>query len=286
MSDPELSVVVPSYNGGLRLRATLPRIMAAIAASRVSSAEVIVVDDGSNPANHDMVQRFIAASAGAPVSRTTSRRPRVGTGMVPGIVAAGPREDGAGAVQLLLVCLPRNRGQQTATIIGAGLTRGQLVATLDDDGDHPPEELPAMIERMREDPQLDLLYGAPLQSKGRLPVYRRLGTSLNNLLFRISVGKPWDVPVTSFRIIRADHLARALALPIRFPYLSAMLFGASPAPRVAVHRYPARGTSSTRYSPLRLGRVFWGLLLYWGPLRGVGRLVRRRRPFDIAGGCL
>jgi glycosyltransferase involved in cell wall biosynthesis len=289
LTDPELSVVVPSYNGGSRLRRTLPRIVAAITASGVSSAEVLIVDDGSDAANHDALERLVAASGGGAVAHTTTRRPRVGAGMVPGIVAAGPEEEEAdhpGAIQVLLVCLPRNRGQQAATIIGAGLSRGHIVATLDDDGDHPPEELPAMITVMRHRPDVDLLYGAPLQSAGRLPAYRRLGTFLNNLLFRISVGKPWDVPVTSFRIIRADHLARALALPIRFPYLSAMLFGASPPPRVAVYRYHSRGTSSTRYSPLRLGGVFLGLLLYWGPLRGVGRLVRRRRPFDIAGGCV
>jgi hypothetical protein len=143
-----------------------------------------------------------------------------------------------------------------------------------------------MVSTMQRHPEIDLLYGAPQEATGRLPVYRRLGTTLNNVLFLVSVGKPWNVPVTSFRIIRADLLARALALPIRFPYLSAMLFGASPPPRVVVHRYRFRGTSSTRYSPLRLGRVFLGLLLYWGPLRSVGRLVRRRRPFDIAGGCV
>ena len=63
-----------------------------------------------------------------------------------------------------------------------------------------------------------------------------MGTVLNNLLFRLFAGKPLDVPVTSFRVIRRSLVNRALALPVSYAYLSAMLFACRPA--VTVHRYP------------------------------------------------
>lgn len=256
---PDLSVVIPTYRGASRLPATLKRLRTAVMACGLSAVEVLVVDDGSPPEEQEAVHAVLADAAG----------------------------DGShlpANLDLTVVCLTENRGQPEATVIGVGLTRGRLVATVDDDGGHPVEELPAMVSRFTQDPGLDLLYGAPVRRQG-VSVFRRLGTVCNNLLFTLFAGKPWRVPVTSFRVIRRERVQAALAVPMSYPYLSAMLFASPPPPKVGVHRYPAPPATPSRYAPRRLLLVYWRLVLYWGPLRVLGRRLRPQRVYDVVGGC-
>jgi glycosyltransferase involved in cell wall biosynthesis len=55
--DPDLSIIIPSYNEELRLPATLERIAAYLAASG-RSAEVLVVDDGSTDGTAAVAEYF------------------------------------------------------------------------------------------------------------------------------------------------------------------------------------------------------------------------------------
>jgi glycosyltransferase involved in cell wall biosynthesis len=235
------------------------RLRAAVTVCRFSVVEVLVVDDGSPPEEQEALHAALARAAGE------------GSEFTP-------------VLDLTAVCLSENRGQPEATVIGVGLARGGLVATVDDDGGHPVEELPAMVSRLTQDPRLDVVYGAPIGRSG-ISMFRRLGTVCNNLLFTLFARKPWRVPVTSFRVIRRERVQAALAVPMSYPYLSAMLFASVPPPKVGVHRYPAPPATPSRYVPRRLLQVYWRLVLYWGPLRVLGRRLRPRRIYDVAGGC-
>src|SRR5210317_1297761 len=53
--------------------------------------------------------------------------------------------------------LHRNYGQHNATICGFGFARGEMVITIDDDLQHPPEEIPRLIEKQHED-AADIVY--------------------------------------------------------------------------------------------------------------------------------
>ncbi|MFP4536526.1 MAG: hypothetical protein ACLFNP_12430, partial [Spirochaetaceae bacterium] len=115
---------------------------------------------------------------------------------------------------------------------------------------------------------------------GRRPAVRRLGTRLNNFLFHRFLGLPPEVPVGSFRAIRRGLLHDALSRPVRYPYLSAMLLSLDPGVTALRYRPPRR--VENRRSRYRLGRllsVWWALLIYWGPLKPLGSLLRERRRF-------
>jgi len=56
-TQPELSIIIPSYNEELRLPATLDRIAAYLASSR-RTAEVLVVDDGSKDRTAQVAESF------------------------------------------------------------------------------------------------------------------------------------------------------------------------------------------------------------------------------------
>jgi len=56
-SEPDLSIIIPSYNEELRLPATLDQTAAYLSASR-HTAEVLVVDDGSNDRTAEVAESF------------------------------------------------------------------------------------------------------------------------------------------------------------------------------------------------------------------------------------
>jgi glycosyltransferase involved in cell wall biosynthesis len=272
MTQPFLSVVIPSFRGCRRLPPFLDELVDAIDGypwDETVEVEILVVDDGSPRDEQQSVVRELAHR--------------------------NPGGNNSVRVSFRSVCLPENRGQQYATILGVAAAGGNLIATVDDDGAHPPAELLKMVRYMQNHPATDLIYGAPCRDDRSV---RRLGTVMNNVLFSLFLGKPRDVAVTSFRVIRHRLVRCAVDRPVSFPYLSAMLFSCGPV--TAVHRYhPPGGTigrivrpgrregraTTSRYTLKELFRIYWNLVLFWGPLRWVGRIIRPPRRVVIPRGC-
>src|SRR5439155_742023 len=59
------------------------------------------------------------------------------------------------------VHLMRNYGQHNAVLCGIRLARHDVIVTLDDDLQHPPEEIPKLLEKLSDDK--DVVYGPPAQ---------------------------------------------------------------------------------------------------------------------------
>lgn len=104
--------------------------------------------------------------------------------------------------------LAKNHGQQKAVLCGIEHSCGDYVITMDDDLQHPPEEIPKLIEKMNSDPEIDVVIG--MYDSKKHNAVRRLGTrmldSLSNMVFQ----KEKDLKLTSFRLMRsfvADNLA-------------------------------------------------------------------------------
>jgi len=55
--------------------------------------------------------------------------------------------------------LMRNYGQQNAALCGIRMARHDIVVTLDDDLQHPPEEIPKLVQKLTEG--YDVVYGTP-----------------------------------------------------------------------------------------------------------------------------
>jgi glycosyltransferase involved in cell wall biosynthesis len=55
--------------------------------------------------------------------------------------------------------MARNYGQQAAIVAGVRASRYDVIVTMDDDLQHPPEEVPGLVAALTDD--LDLVYGIP-----------------------------------------------------------------------------------------------------------------------------
>lgn len=119
------------------------------------------------------------------------------------------------------ISLGHNIGQHRATLRGFALTKGDVVVTVDDDGQNPPASAFAVAEGLwRGD--FDVVYGrfqTVEQSLGR-----RLASRLNRFISRQTIQNKSDIVITNVRAIRGD-LARSLgAVESPYPYIDALIF--------------------------------------------------------------
>ena len=102
--------------------------------------------------------------------------------------------------------LMRNYGQHNATLCGIRIARYEIIITLDDDLQHPPEQLPFLLEKLDEG--YDVVYGVPK----KLPHswWRNLGSFLTKLIIASAIGNKKMRDVSAFRAFRT-HLRQAFS---------------------------------------------------------------------------
>ncbi len=142
-----ISIVVPMYRESEVLQELLQRLSKALEGE---SWELVAVDDGSPD------------GTGEALSRLSLEDPRV----VP-------------------VLLSRNFGKEAALAAGLELARGEAVVVMDADLQHPPELIPALLERWREG--FDVV-DAVKEDRGREPVSYRLAAAVFYGLMGRAVG--------------------------------------------------------------------------------------------------
>ncbi len=182
---PRFSIVVPVYRGASTLRA-LHRRLAAVFEGLGESCEILLVDDGSDDDSWALIGSLAAED------------PRV-----------------------LGIRLMRNYGQANATMAGLEAARGELLITLDDDLQHPPEEIPRLYAALEEDPDLDMVLGVPQEKRHAL--WRNLASNLLNWLHRRLSGRRRSYKLTTFRMLRRRAVEPLLEMNLPNPAPGAML---------------------------------------------------------------
>lgn len=172
--------------------------------------------------------------------------------------------------------LKENRGQQNAIYCGLSSCSGELIITMDDDGQHPLSRLPDLLAELEKG--WDVVY--LVNRDNRRPVILRFGTALTDLFFRLFCAKPSSVEIGSYRIMRRRVLEYFPENTGRFVYISALIFRCRPKQRVCSMRYSPGdkgGLRSSRFSFRGRLKVFLLLFLHYGPLRGIVSGISRYR---------
>ena len=98
------------------------------------------------------------------------------------------------------VRLMRNYGQHNALLCGIRRARHELIVTLDDDLQHPPEEIPKLLERMR--PATDVVYGTPdVEQHG---LWRDVATQVTKFALQSAMGASIARKAGAFRVFRTQ----------------------------------------------------------------------------------
>jgi undecaprenyl-phosphate 4-deoxy-4-formamido-L-arabinose transferase len=96
--------------------------------------------------------------------------------------------------------LMRNYGQHNALLCGIRAAKYEVVVTMDDDLQHPPEEIPRLLARLEEG--FDVVYGAPKVEQNGL--MRALASRITRLALRTAVGSDVAKNVSAFRAFRTQ----------------------------------------------------------------------------------
>jgi dolichyl-phosphate beta-glucosyltransferase len=154
LRDVTYSIVIPAYNEGHRLAATLEKVLAYLKEQGWDS-EVVVVNDGSQDNTADIVRSF------------AEKHP-----------------------SLRLIENPGNRGKGYSVRNGMLNARGQILLFSDADLSSPIEEVPKLLKPLAEGADISIgsrWLQAELQTQ-RQPLHRQLFGRIFNVLLRITLG--------------------------------------------------------------------------------------------------
>lgn len=164
-----LSIVIPVFNSEPILSALVERLEPVLE-PHLPRAEVILINDGSRDRSWDTIARLVA------------RYPWVR------------------GIDLL-----RNYGQHNALLCGIRAARYETIVTLDDDLQHPPEQIPSLLGKLAEG--YDAVYGTPLVR--RHGFWRHVSSELTRRALQTAMGRTArDVgPFRAFRTRLRDAFA-------------------------------------------------------------------------------
>jgi glycosyltransferase involved in cell wall biosynthesis len=114
-----------------------------------------------------------------------------------------------------------NVGQFRALIAGLEAAEGDLVITMDDDLQHPPEEIPKLVAAIDADPELQAVIGAYGDKKHS--GFRNLGSRLVSSIYDRVYDKPEGLETTSFRILRRPLVDALVAHRTVKPVIGALI---------------------------------------------------------------
>lgn len=96
------------------------------------------------------------------------------------------------------ICLMRNYGQHNALLCGIREAKNEIVVTMDDDLQHPPEEIPKLLEKLESG--FDVVYGSP--KKENHGVLRNLASQITKIALQSGMGANTARRVSAFRAFR------------------------------------------------------------------------------------
>ncbi len=162
LKSPSISVVVPVFNSAASLGELVSRLEPLLE-GLTNEFELLLVNDGSADGSWEVLQELARAHNWV--------RP---------------------------IDLMRNYGQHNALLCGIRAARGEVVVTMDDDLQNPPEEIPRLLAKLNEG--YDVVYGTPSQPQHGF--WRNLASRVTKWVLQGAMGGEIARKVSAFRAFR------------------------------------------------------------------------------------
>ena len=205
----KVSIVIGLYNSAKTIEAVLEEIDKTFRESPDLQYEVILVDDKSPDNVYEIVKQCAA------------------------------RDN-----RIKVIHLAKNSGQTSATMEGYRFVTGDYVVAMDDDLQMPAKEILRMINHLEEG-DYDVVFAKYLDQKES--PFRLFGSRVNNKMTQIMLGKPKNIRVNSFFVMRRFIAEGITKYASNYPYTYGIIFALTDE---VEHRPRAYGTSN--YTFLKL----------------------------------
>ncbi len=160
----KISVIIPCYNSENTLVELVRRIVSAL---NENLLEIILINDASQDNTWFVIQDIAKAHD-----------------------------------QVKGINLMRNFGQHSAILCGLNYVSGEVVITMDDDLQNPPEEISKLSDLLESDKNIDAVFGIP--TIVRQSFVKRMGSNYLNHISSKILNKPKDLKISSFRALRRN----------------------------------------------------------------------------------
>ncbi|WP_047707328.1 glycosyltransferase family 2 protein [Plesiomonas sp. ZOR0011] len=164
MSNIYLSIVIPVYRAADCLQPLYSRLIAVMTELSLSF-EIIFVEDCGGDHSWDIISELALID-----SRVHGLR------------------------------MSRNYGQHNALLAGVRYASGEVIITLDDDLQHPPEEIPKLLSHLTDD--FDVVYGPP--EREQHGIFRDLASRVTKIALQSAMGAETARNISAFRVFRTS----------------------------------------------------------------------------------
>ena len=164
LSEITVSIIVPVYNGEATLSDLTNRIEATLK-SHVKLFEIIFVNDGSRDNSWDVISEL------------------------------ADQKNYIRGYNLMT-----NFGQHNALLAGINKAQYQTILTIDDDLQHPPEEIPRLLKTLCNG--YDVVYGRPKRKKHSL--WRKISSKILKMVLQVVLGAEMGGQSSAFRAFRSE----------------------------------------------------------------------------------
>ena len=157
-----ISVIIPVYNSAEALPELTARVLETFRAKGLDG-EIVFVNDASRDGSWNEIRKL------------------------------AEREPAVRGINLM-----RNYGQHNALLCGIRSARHPVIVTMDDDLQHPPEEIPRLLAVL--DQGYDAVYGTPQQERHGL--LRNLASQMTKMALGGAMGAETARKISAFRVFR------------------------------------------------------------------------------------
>ena len=228
-SGPEISLVVPVYNGSRTIGPLVDQIIKIFGSS---AFEIVLVNDGSKDESEEVCAELARKFPG----------------------------------NITFIHLSRNFGEHSAVLAGFAESRGRYVAVLDDDGQNPPEEVVRMLDELKRK-NYDVVYGHYIEK--RHSWFRNFGSRFNDRIATFMLHKPKDLYLSSFKVLNRFVVNEIIKYRGPYPYADGLIYRVTTNIGQIPVEHRASPGGQSRYTLRRLIRLWLNMFLNFSikPLR-------------------
>lgn len=183
----KISVVIPCYNSEKMIETVVNKLIDTIKTREDYQYEIILVNDGSKDGTWNVIKGLALNSE-----------------------------------HITAINFSQNFGQHNAMMAGYRQAVGDIIAGLDDDGENDPCEIYKLIDKLDEG--YDCVCA---EYNTHISKARGIGTKLNNWMASQMIGKPKELTMTSYYVVKRFVIDQVIQYDHPYPYIAGLFLQAS-----------------------------------------------------------